>query len=303
MDHPINWKDSYFYSKDRIVLTNEQIPVPGVRVLAHHLMTHAISPLSEHYHENSFEFTMIYDGVFTFQTQKEKYKLTGGDVFVAYPNEIHSTSSFPLSHGEFYWFQLDISSPESFLFLEENTARDLISRLRNLNRHIIKVQRSEMRLIKSAFQLSLNMANPSLIASYLVLFLNCLASLPAKERELSSEIYRSLNYIFDHIYSELPLEALAKYSNLSLPQFKLRFKQEMGISPRSFINMQKIEIAKTLLLEGMGKTETALQLGFNTSSYFSAVFKKYSFCTPSEYVKRNQADSSPVSVSAPTDSN
>lgn len=114
---------------------------------------------------------------------------------------------------------------------------------------------------------------------------------------LTPEIYRALNFIYDHIYLDISLENLAACSGLSVSQFKVRFKQEVGISPRSFINMQKVEAAKSMLLEGLSKTETALQLGFNTSSYFAAVFKKYTFYTPSEYVRsKNKTDKPPSDI-------
>ena len=287
MGTTINWRDSYFASKDRIVLTNAEVRVPGVRVLAHHLMTSSIAPLQAHYHEDCFEFTLIYDGSFIFQAQDQNYKASGGDIFVAYPNEVHSTSQFPLFHGEFYWLQLDCRPEEGFLFLQEDAARDLIRRLQDIRRHLIKLDTDEpFSYLRQAFGLAVNGMSPYLTASYLVLFLNLLSSLSMKQQSVSKEIYQALNYIFDHIETEITMEQLAACSNLSVPQFKVKFKKEIGISPRSFVNTQKIEVAKQLLLEGMSKTETALQLGFNTSSYFAAVFKKYTYSTPSEFVKR-----------------
>lgn len=286
----INWKDDYYSSKDRVVLTNAQIHIPGVRVLGHHLMTNAIKPLQLHYHEDSFEFTIIYEGIFIFQAGNKDYKAAGGEIFVAYPNEPHSTNQFPLSHGEFYWFQLDTSSLRKFLFLDEDAARDLISRLNRIRKHVVKVKDDAVfSLFKHAFELSLTASSPYLAASYLVLFLNLLCSISAEQQTLSKEIYHALNFIYDHIYMDISLENLAACSNLSVPQFKVRFKQEVGISPRSFINMQKVESAKHMLLEGLSKTEVALQLGFNTSSYFAAVFKKYTFYTPTEYIKAHSS--------------
>lgn len=286
---PINLKDSYYLSRDRIVLTNEQVLIPGVRVLAHHLVSSAIASLHPHYHENCFEFTVIFDGVFIFRANSKNYTAAGGDIFIAYPDEVHSTDRYPVSHGEIYWLQLDISSFSHFLFLSEDAALNLADRLRRIRRHVIKNNAPELlSLLRSAFQLSVTHAGPYLAASYLVLFLNQLADMPEERHTLSREIYQALNFVYDHIDTDISLEELASRSHLSVPQFKVRFKQEVGVSPRSFVNMQKIESAKTMLLDGMSKTEVALQLGFNTSSYFSAVFKKYTTLTPSEYVKRQK---------------
>ena len=65
----------------------------------------------------------------------------------------------------------------------------------------------------------------------------------------------------------------------------------MGISPRLYINQKKIECAKKLLSEGFSITEVAMHLNFVSSSYFSSVFKKYTNCTPSEYIKKSKIHS------------
>lgn len=287
------WKDDYEMTKSRIVLTNPQVQVPGVRVLAWHQMNNAISPLVPHYHENAFEFTIICDGSFTFQTSEKSFRVNGGDIFVAYPNEVHSTSQMPLSHGEIYWLQVEVHDTCHFLDLDPLAAHDLINRLYHIRKHVLTCKNNiSAHLIKQAFQLSKACKNPHLAASYLSLFLNLLAETSTEQQSISTEIYHALTYIYNNIEADISLEDLASCANLSIPQFKVRFKQEIGTSPRSFVNMQKIETAKQLLLLGKNKTEIAIELGFNTSSYFSAVFKKYTLSTPSEYLKKYAATKS-----------
>ena len=79
---------------------------------------------------------------------------------------------------------------------------------------------------------------------------------------------------------------MAALANLSCSQYKQKFKKQLEISPRHFINQQKIEYSKLLLLEGMSVTDIAMLLGFTTSSYFSTVFKKYTLYTPTEYLEK-----------------
>ena len=87
----------------------------------------------------------------------------------------------------------------------------------------------------------------------------------------------------------LPLEELAALAGLSLSQFKLNFKKELGTSPRHFISQKKIDCAKKLLPEGCTVTETAMRLGFSSSNYFSGVFKKFVFLTPPEYIREKKS--------------
>lgn len=62
----------------------------------------------------------------------------------------------------------------------------------------------------------------------------------------------------------------------------------MGVSPRNYINQEKISRAKALLLKGYTVTDVAMLLSFNDSSYFSTVFKKYTLKTPRQYVKEHR---------------
>ena len=63
----------------------------------------------------------------------------------------------------------------------------------------------------------------------------------------------------------------------------------MGIAPRHYINYAKIGLAKQLLAQGKSVTDTAMELGFCNSSYFTVVFKRYAALTPTEYLGSLQA--------------
>ena len=284
----INWHDQYTLTKERIIYTQEQHHVPGVHALARQTMKDSIPSQKWHYHENSFEFTISTKGTFSFSTQTSSYRFSGGDVFIAFPDEIHGTNDIPVSVGEIYWFQLDVSNPKEFLFMNEDTAIHMIENLRALPHHVVQANAEEMRpLIQQAFYLAQRNEEPEFIASYLQLFLYLLIHSANNEKfALSPDIGRTLNYILDNITEELPLEELAALANLSCSQYKQKFKKQLGISPRHFINQQKIEHSKLLLLEGMSVTDIAMLLGFTTSSYFSTVFKKYTLYTPTEYLEK-----------------
>ncbi len=282
------WKDSHTVTKDRTIYTQEQHHVPGVHTLAHCNTKASLPSLTWHYHENSFEFTVSTKGTFSFSTNTSSYRFSGGDVFISFPNEIHGTNDVPISLGELYWFQLDISDPKNFLFLNEHTAKKIIKKLTTLPHHVVQADAKKIQpLIRQAFEQAQKAADPELIASYLQLFLHLvLLSAENEKIPLTADIGRTLNYILEHITEEHSLEGLAALANLSCSQYKQKFKKQLGISPRRFINQQKIEYAKELLLDGMPVTELAMLLGFTTSGYFSTVFKKYTLYTPSQWIKK-----------------
>ena len=250
-------------------------------------MKNASPSLKWHFHENSFEFTVATKGTISFCTQTSTYKFSGGDVMVSFPNDVHGTNNIPITVGELYWFQLDVSDPKNFLFLNETAASDMIAKLQAIPHHVVNADAEEIHpLLKHAFDLARNEEDPVYIASYLQLFLQHIIASSHKEHFLlSPDIGRPLNYILDNITEALPLEELASLANLSCSQYKQKFKKQLGISPRRYINQQKIEQAKIFLMEGMTVTDIAMLLGFTTSGYFSTVFKKYTLYTPMEYVK------------------
>lgn len=283
-----NLKDTYLNTKHRIVLTQEQLHIPGLRMFGHHNIYSALPSLQWHYHENAFEINVPVRGNFSFDTPDRNYTFRGGDIYVNYPNEIHGSNTEHIGLGELYWFQLDISDEEQFLFLGSQAACELISQLKSIPGPLIHTEINKtLPLIESAFDSALKGNNCYLTASYIQLFL-CLIIQYAKQENVyvSKNILITLDYIQTNITSELSLEHLASLAGLSCSQFKLNFKKQLGISPRHFINKQKVEYAKELLIEGTSVTETAMNLSFASSNYFSSVFKKYTSYTPMEYVKK-----------------
>jgi len=281
-----NHRDTFLISKDRITLTEEQLHIPGLRMIGHHMIYNVLEPLNWQYHEEAFEFSLSVKGNFVFHTPQKAYPFSRGDVFVSFPNEIHGTDRTPVASGELYWFQLDISREENFLFLSPDSAKELIDQLKRIPNHVIHTEISKMLpLIENAFEAALSRNDRHLVAAYMVLFLHLLLSYEQKESSyISLTMLRVLDYIQANITTEISLEHLATIANLSCSQFKQNFKKELGTSPRHYINQQKIEFSKGLLLEGRSVTEIAMLLNFSSSNYFSSVFKKYTLRTPSEYM-------------------
>lgn len=290
MLNAVNWKDDYYISRERMVLTNNEIKIPGLRLFATHKIKNAILPLVPHYHESAFEFTLVVKGSMSFYTGKEEYTIPGGSVFVSFPDEIHSTNDIPISLNHQYWIQLDISDPAHFLFLEEQAAAELIADLYTISEHVIPLDNPEVsRMIARAFDLCRKNGNRIQVAACLLIFLEVLVSSSASaSHHPESDIETAVAYINGHITEELSLDDLAGQVNLSTSQFKQKFRRVMGISPRNYINQEKISLAKSLLLNGHTVTDVAMRLSFNDSSYFSTVFKKYTLKTPRQYVSEHR---------------
>ncbi len=289
MENAVKWNDDYEDSRERTVLTQDELGIPGVRIFASLHPEKPVAPLVWHYHENAFEFSFVTQGNIIFNTRTKAYDVNGGHIHISFPNEVHASENTPLSSIRMYWMQIDTSDPSRFLFLDTDTANKLIASLNRLDKHIISTDNGEIRkIIEHAFHQCIGNGNPYLIAGYLVVFLNLLLDFASKSIDrITPDIRHALNEIDSKIGESISLEELAASSNLSVSQFKQKFSNVVGIPPRQYINRKKIEYSKQLLLSGMSITDIAMSLDFTSSSYYATVFKKYQACTPSEYIERH----------------
>ncbi len=94
-----------------------------------------------------------------------------------------------------------------------------------------------------------------------------------------------IDYISRNYASNITLDELAKYSNVSKQQLIRYFKSTLNTTPMQYITEYKITHAKKMLFYHSELTinEIALELGFDNQHYFSKVFKKTTGETPSEY--------------------
>lgn len=96
-------------------------------------------------------------------------------------------------------------------------------------------------------------------------------------------VYKARDYICANLNINLSLEHCAKQSNLSPGYFSNLFKKVLGISFQQYVVHQRMERAKSMLIEGFQVQEIAQTLGYEHRRYFSDVFKKHTNMTPSEF--------------------
>lgn len=95
---------------------------------------------------------------------------------------------------------------------------------------------------------------------------------------------RCRNFIYNHLYEELPLGRLAEYAGMSASYLSQLFKKETGTAISDYIQQQRVEEAKRLIqLPGITLSDIATRLHFNDQSYFTKVFKKYTGLTPRQF--------------------
>lgn len=106
---------------------------------------------------------------------------------------------------------------------------------------------------------------------------------------VSPQIQACRDYIELYIEQELTLAMLAQRVGYSEYHLSRKFKQEMGVSIRTYIRYVKIERAK-LLLETTtdSNAQIAEQLHFCSSSHFSTAFQEVVGQKPQQYRQKHQ---------------
>jgi AraC family transcriptional regulator len=100
---------------------------------------------------------------------------------------------------------------------------------------------------------------------------------------------RVLDYIGDNLTDDLSLSELAVVAGMSPHYFAELFRRSTGHAPHRYVLLQRIERAKQGLANARCSVlEAALDAGFQNSSHFARVFRKFVGTSPSQF--RNQRE-------------
>lgn len=103
----------------------------------------------------------------------------------------------------------------------------------------------------------------------------------------NNRISAVVNYILMNLDKPLTVEELSDIAHMSPSNFYRVFRNEMGISPVNFVNIERIRKAMEMLRDPyMSIKEVYLQCGFQNRSYFNRLFRKISSLSPNEYQVR-----------------
>ena len=91
-------------------------------------------------------------------------------------------------------------------------------------------------------------------------------------------------YIENHIKEDITLNTIIENCAISQGYLSRIFREQLNVSVTEYIHMKKIHLAKGYFYFTEDSiADVAFRLGYNESSYFSKVFKKYEKVTVKEY--------------------
>ena len=130
----------------------------------------------------------------------------------------------------------------------------------------------------------------NLISAYICELLTFLKRNTQQNKQLpepspdATEIQRCIDYMNQHFGEQISLETMSEISFLTASAFSKKFKAETGTNYCEYLTMLRISKASKLLAAtDLSVTEIAEKCGFQSSSYFTLMFKKYNNITPKKY--------------------
>lgn len=259
----------------------------------------------EEHHHTAFEITMVIKGSGIYSTKSAALEFNDGDIFFFSTDEFHwitnisKDTEFINIHFEprFIWSENFGFSNKELIRIFFNKKKTSLNRILNNTetahriRELIFNMEEEISAKKSEYEtmLKINLINilVEIIRSYdgqLLQFDISYTSQSLKDMETA------LEFIDEHLDSDLTLETLADVAHMSKTYFCGQFRKLNGISPWEYITIKRVEKAISLIEStNLSRLEIALKCGYNNTSNFYYAFKRVTGKTPGDY-KNNSTD-------------
>jgi AraC-like DNA-binding protein len=260
----------------------------------------AMERLGDHIHKDTMEICYLKRGGQVFTVGNQRFRLRGGDVFIARPDEIHGTGGAPMEKSVLYWVGFDLAprGNASFLGCVGSEAAAVKDRLLKMDKRVFKGSELLAEIMDDMIDAGAG-SDPLkwvMVRNHAISLIFALTGLCAGrlEQTISLQIARVMQFINANISEPLSLAHLAEIAGLSLPRFKQRFRNETGFPPNEFILRARIDGARKLMDQGHSVTSAALEMGFSSSQYFATVYRRFTGMAPREGRMRGKASESPT---------
>jgi len=231
---------------------------------------------------NACEIYVNLSGNVSFMVENNIYPVKRGEAIITRPNEYHHCIYHSDTEHEHYWILFSSQGNEDLLkpFFDRKPGEK--------NRITLPEGGGDM-LIELCENLLLKADDD---ISFIIEFwrlIKMLSDGTAKKgdshRNIPQKLKKILDVIEKRLSEEINVNELAKENNVSINTLERWFKEELGMSPKEFITVKRLNKAALFLRNSSNVQEAGFDSGFNDISYFIKKFKHYYGITPYKYSK------------------
>ncbi len=251
-----------------------------------------------HWHKE-IEITLVYQGKMVYKVNEKEFTITEGDCLFINANALHMGWSIGNEPCIYHAMTMD----PSILCQEKSELRekyvDPVLDCTAFTSLLIRAEKDwQLKLISILREIDTLYQKKSccyefeiisdIMKAWSLLYQN-INSFLSQQNMPNRNVIRLkmiLNFIHENYASRISLDDIARSANISKSECSHFFKQYMHESPFEYLLQYRIERSLPLLInEGKNITETAFNVGFPNSSYYTEIFKRYKGVTPREFKK------------------
>ncbi len=267
--------------------------LPELPLLGHmHLLDALPNALYSHTHPGIYELHCVVRGTLSFWVGRQRYEVEPGMALLTMPDELHGAVNETLPPAEWHWIHLHFPVRQALPGLSHKDTRRLQEKLAGARRRLFRYSPA----LIGCFERLLaehRSRDPERGLMARLVFHELLVSLgrnlaPEGQcdpfQQLSPPLQRAFRWLDDHLAEPLSLGKIAAAAGVSESSLRRHFHEETGFSPVDYVMRQRIAKAKEWLGDPTRSvTDIAFALGFSTSAYFTAVFRRVTGMTPKKF--------------------
>jgi quercetin dioxygenase-like cupin family protein len=186
-------------------------------------------PIREHIHPDCIEIVFLIKGEQFYTVSGKEYLVRGGDIFIAFPNEFHSTGHHPEDKSELYYFIINpYKFQQSLLGFDERESQSISQRLLYIDKRVFKGSAPIFMLLDNlalAYKRSDAIKKTVIQNTVLSLLIEIIRCAENGHASKSLPVQPAIDFITTHIGEEITLEKLAENGGCHV---ELRFAWKKG---------------------------------------------------------------------------
>lgn len=224
----------------------------------------------------------VTDGEIIIETEKEKILACAGDMVIIPAGTKHDFRLSEKKSASKYWIHADFTVNGENLFDYYSLPYKIHI---GKNDYVESLFQTVLKLSKNN-SLSDKLAVSAALCSIVAFYSEHCGILSAAVG--GDEIDRAVKFIRNNYSERFSLEELASSAKLSVGYFVREFKKRTGYSPMHYVNVLKIDKAKTMIEQSARPISDIMEeLGFYDSAHFSKLFKSYTGYSPKKFREIN----------------